>query len=336
MVTSRASLEPQFQRLQVFAIGIAALSTLWVSINPQAEQFLRSVRLEESRVQYPEDVVFFCGGLIHPANDRFSSLRDFIYSRKEDCLEGKRVILAEKAAQAFDSHIYDDLMDFEKFIASISRLILLISESPGSIAELGAFSQIPEISQKLLVYIHSQYYNENSFIKDGPVRYLENRNEQSVQEFGWSQDQNGLIDPVVAATLIPAFAAAMRSFERRQPRTERFDRNRVGHKILLAAGVIHLLGCCKIRELLEAFEILGFEFTEKQVKQFIFCLKLFGWVRSVKRDTTYYIYSGPLEAFIFRGMPNQRYFDFERARFDILRGYPEHDSRLSVLETTVL
>lgn len=305
-------------------------------MNPQAEQFLQSVQLEESRVQYPEDVVFFCGGKIHPAEDQFSSLRDFIFSRKDECLDGKRIILAEKAAQLFDSHIYDDLMEFEKFIASISRVILLVSESEGSIAELGAFSQIPEISSKLLVYIHSRFYNDNSFIKDGPVRYLENRNEQSVQEFDWPQNQHGMINASAAATLIPAFAAAMRSFERRQPRTERFDQERIGHKILLVAGVIHLLGCCKIREAIEALDNLGFNFTENQVKQFIFCLKLFGWVRSVKRDTTYYIYSGPIEAFIFRGMPRQRYFDFERARFDILQAYPEHDARLSVLETTVV
>ena len=305
-------------------------------MNPQAEQFLQSVRLEESRVQYPEDVVFFCGGLINPANDLFSSLRDFVYSRKDDCLDGKRVILAEKAAQAFDSHVYDDLMDFEKFIASISRLVLLVSESPGSIAELGAFSQIHEISSKLLVYIHSSYYNQNSFIKDGPIRYLENRNEQSVQEFDWIVNQDAFVDESAASNLVPAFAAAIRAFERRQPRTERFDRTRVGHKILLAAGLIHLLGCCKIREIIEAFDLLGFSFAEKQVKQFIFCLKLFGWVRSVKRDTTYYIYSGPIEAFRFRGMPKQRYFDVERARYDIIQAYPEHDTRLSVLETTIV
>lgn len=305
-------------------------------MNPQAEQFLKSVQLEESRVQYPEDVVFFCGGLIQSAGNGFSSLRAFIYSRREDCLPGKSIILAEKAAQAFDSHIYDDLMDFEKFIASISRVILLVSESPGSIAELGAFSQISEISPKLLVYIHSRYYNENSFIKDGPIRYLENRNEQSVQEFDWPQNDQGVVDAAAANNLVPAFAAAMKSFERRQPRTERFDKERVGHQILLTAGVIHLLGCCKIREIIEAFELLGFDLTEKQAKQNIFCLKLFGWVRSVKRDTAYYLYSGPIEAFLFRGMPKQRYFDIERARFDILRSYPQNDIRLSVLETTVV
>ena len=115
-------------------------------MNPRAEQFLRNVRLEESRVQYPEDVVFFCGGVIDPSDLRFASLRDFIFANRAIVLEGKRIILAEKAAEAFDSRVYEDLMDFERFIASISRIVLLVSESPGSIAELGAFSQIFEIS----------------------------------------------------------------------------------------------------------------------------------------------------------------------------------------------
>lgn len=251
-------------------------------------------------------------------------------------MPNKRVILAEKAAEAFDSHVYDDLMDFEKFIASIARIVLLISESPGSIAELGAFSQISEISPKLLVYVHSQFYGQNSFIKDGPIRFLENRNEQSVFEFDWSTDANGLIDVGTVAPLIPAFDGAMRSFERRQPRTEKFANARIGHRILLTAGVIHLLGCCKIREISQAMELLGFELTEKQVKQMIFCLRLFGWVKSVKRDTTYYIYSSEIEAFKFKGGKTPRYFDFERARFDILRAYDRDDPRLSVLETTVI
>ncbi|MEW6406238.1 MAG: retron St85 family effector protein [Chloroflexota bacterium] len=305
-------------------------------MNPRAEQFLNDVQLGESRVQYPEDVVFFCGGLIHPLPDQFSSLRDFIYTHRDNALVGKRIILAEKAAEAFDSHVYDDLMEFEKFIASIARIVLLISESPGSIAELGAFSQIGEISPKLLVFIHSQFYGQNSFIKDGPVRYLENRNEQSVFEFDWLTDVQGMVQVPSAVPLLPAFAGAVRSFERRQNRTEKFSDRRIGHQILLTAGVVHLLGCCKLREIAEGLEVLGFDFSEKQVKQMIFCLRLFGWVKSVKRDTTYFIYSGPIEAFQFRGNMTTRYFDFERERFDVLQAYDKNDPRLSVMETTVI
>jgi hypothetical protein len=227
-------------------------------------------------------------------------------------------------------------MDFEKFIASISRIVLLVSESIGSVAELGAFSQINEISPKLLVFINSDIYGKNSFIKDGPIRFLEKRNEQSVFEFDWVKDVDGRIVGAPPVHLLPAFAQAIRVFEGRQNRTERYSNEKIGHHILLTAGIVHILGCCKLREILEALLILEVEFSESKIRQVLFCLRLFGWVRSVKRDTTYYIYSGPIEAFQFRGTGFSRYFDFERERFEILRAYDPSDPRHTVLETTVV
>lgn len=304
-------------------------------MNLRAETFLQSVTLGDSRIQYPQDTIFFCGGKIS-ADGVFRSLRHFLYSRQEQFFPTYSVVLAEKAAELFDARVYDDLMDFERHIASISRIVLLVSESPGSIAELGAFSQIAEISEKLLVFLHSDYYAESSFVKDGPIRYLERKNEQSVWEFDWPSQDDGQIEAAQAQILVPALVGAIGTFARVQNRTERFDERRIGHRLLLVGGVIQLLGCCKIREISHALEILGVEFNEKQVRQAIFCLKLFGWVKSVKRDTTYYIYSAPLDATLFRGPFWSRIYDISRERFSILREYEEDDPRLTALETTAV
>lgn len=304
-------------------------------MNSQAELFFKKVRLESSKVQYPNDVVFLCGGEINHVTGTIKSLRDFIF-KTEMLLPRFQVLLAEKAATAYDSKIYDDLLEFERYIASISRIVLLISESAGSIAELGAFSQISEIRAKLLVFMHSKFYGESSFIKDGPVRFLENLNEQSVQEFTWTTSSAGNLAKASVEPLATPIELAVEGFMRKQPRTEKFDKRRIGHQILLVAGVIYTLRCCKLREILKSLELLGYGLTETELKKCIFCLKLFGWIQVVKRETNYYIYEAAASPFIFRGIGSLADFDPVRVRHDVLKAYPDNDPRLTVLDSVIV
>jgi hypothetical protein len=71
---------------------------------------------------------------------RPDSLRDCLW---RVCLLSRRlkgeVVLAEKANQLYRETKYTDLISFEEDIARIASLVLVIAESPGSLAELGAF-----------------------------------------------------------------------------------------------------------------------------------------------------------------------------------------------------
>ena len=65
-----------------------------------------------------------------------------------------------------------DLADFEKLVGEISFAIVLFPEAPGSYAETGYFSAIPELAQKcLLVLDHNQQAND-SFISLGPAKKI--------------------------------------------------------------------------------------------------------------------------------------------------------------------
>ncbi len=300
-------------------------------MNSRAEDFFKQVQLESSRIQFPEDVVFLCGGQMSTGEESVS-FRDFIFPRSDMIFENKKVVLAEKAATVFDSRIYDDLLQFEEWIASISRLILVICESPGAIAEVSAFSQIKEISNKLLVFMHSNYYSQNSFIKDGPIRSLERANESSVQEIEWICDKNGNIENERAKKMLPAIKFAITNFLRNQSRTEKFDQKKIGHRIFLVGGVIQTLACSKISEIEGGLELLGIKMSQKSIKMAIFCLEVFGWVRSVKRDTKYYIFVGGLDSFIFRDGRPSFLFDVPRIRYEIVLKYEKSDPRINILE----
>jgi len=304
-------------------------------LNDRAREFFERSQPDRSRVQYPEDVVFLCGGALGKSARSVKSMRDFIYRNRSEICAEKSVILAERAAERFDSRVFGNLIELERHIASISRIILLVCESAGSIAELGAFSMVEEIAARLLVIVHDEHYQANSFIRDGPLRFLESENERSVQQFRWLEKSRVSIDVESAELIKVPMSAAVKNFGRSQFRQEAFDADRVGHKILLVAGIVAYTRCCKIREITEYANIFGVELSQSEANKYLFCLEIFEWVKSVKRDTYYYYYNRPEMPFLFRGLDSRGSFDPVRVRHDIAQAYDDDDPRLNVIAESV-
>ncbi|EOY2408734.1 retron St85 family effector protein, partial [Yersinia enterocolitica] len=88
----------------------------------------------------------------------------------------------EKGYQlAFPEDLFEDLLEgqgghsllsLEKQLAEAVDLIVLIPESPGSFAELGAFSMKAELAQKMLILRLSKFKSGKSFINHGPIRLV--------------------------------------------------------------------------------------------------------------------------------------------------------------------
>jgi hypothetical protein len=98
------------------------------------------LKLDGVRVFRPSKFMFLCGGYI--SNDKEAkakNLRDYLF-RVRQIADKYNIVLAEKATQLFRDSEYDDLISFEEDIARIAAVVLVIAESPGSLAELGAFA----------------------------------------------------------------------------------------------------------------------------------------------------------------------------------------------------
>ncbi|EAT0463957.1 UDP-3-O-(3-hydroxymyristoyl)glucosamine N-acyltransferase, partial [Salmonella enterica] len=66
----------------------------------------------------------------------------------------------------------NSLLSLEQQLAEAVDLIILIPESPGSFAELGAFSTRKELAEKMLVLRQKKYKADKSFINHGPIRLV--------------------------------------------------------------------------------------------------------------------------------------------------------------------
>ena len=68
------------------------------------------------------------------------------------------------------------LLALENILASSVDAIVLLPESPGSFAELGAFSSNPNLVNKLICIANQRYKNKRSFLNYGPNRLIKASN----------------------------------------------------------------------------------------------------------------------------------------------------------------
>jgi len=63
-------------------------------------------------------------------------------------------------------------LQMEDKLGQLSDAVIILVESPGTFAELGAFSLSSELRKKLLPIINKQFESELSFINSGPIRWV--------------------------------------------------------------------------------------------------------------------------------------------------------------------
>jgi hypothetical protein len=242
------------------------------------------------RVHAPTSVVFLCGGVVSPSLATPVMLRDAFLRIATISAPKYKVILAEDAKPLVTDAGYDNLLRFESDIAQVVGQILLFVESPGSLAELGAFAALETVSPRLLVVLDEFHYNQSSFVKQGPLRYLEiKEGEESIvaldrTHVGIDSDGKiaGLNTANFAATVLPALDKRLSEL----PKSEKFDVENAGHAILLLVGLCQEFGALtqsEIRDFLKAFGIKDLRFSN-----FVYCAELLRWIRKIRKGNSIY------------------------------------------------
>lgn len=155
--------------------------------------FYDDLHFEGLRISRPSKFVFFCGGAI-PKNPKEKegphNLRDYL-TRVRPMRQSYEVVLAERAIQLYRDTEYRDLISFEEDIARIASVVLVIAESAGSLAELGAFVASPTISKVLRVVISEKNEGEESFVRFGPIQRVKNAKRDHLGVYPWRSRKSG-------------------------------------------------------------------------------------------------------------------------------------------------
>lgn len=108
----------------------------------------------------------------------------------------------------FDELLYSsktkDLLSLEGLLADSVDAVVIIPESPGSFAELGAFANDEMLRKKLICVVDKKYQKDKSFINQGPLKLVKKEN-----SFGLV-----FIDPKEVPTEIEKLVTALKKMKK--------------------------------------------------------------------------------------------------------------------------
>lgn len=261
------------------------------------------VDLDQLRVVRPSKFVFLCGGVIGATGTRRPiNLRDYLYRIKK-IEEHFNVILAEDAVDLYRLTSYSNLIEFEEDIARVSSLVVLISESAGSLAELGSFASSDIIRPTLRVIMSEDHSKAHSFVRLGPVKLVEFHRRESLGVFPWkSHRKNGWLN---VASVRSHYTSIRRYIVNQLKLTDlsnRYSHLAEEQKLLfIIYWVIYISWAISPSVLYDYIRKLGYNLTDKQIRDKVYCLEVVKWVERMEYGPKDYFFARwPTDPFDYR------------------------------------
>ena len=293
------------------------------------DELFAKIDLQSSRLKPYEGFIFLCGGPTDIKAPLPASIRDAIYRElAKDGETEKRIRVAEHYKDWSHDSIYRDLVSFEQHLAELSSVIVLVLESPGSIAELGLFSILEAFQRKLLIFIETDHYKSASFIKLGPVDYLEKMHSNSAECHRWMEKIGHHIqfDSKAAQDLQPDLAEAVLKRAGKAEPEHTFRHSSWLDTALLICDFLNLCSALTLREMRGILDKLGHVKTESELKQFLFILEKVELIAvEPKGDQRFYV--GIEDRQFYRFHLREGTVDFSRFRADQLTKYEKEDKK---------
>ncbi|WP_188911745.1 retron St85 family effector protein [Salinarimonas ramus] len=251
--------------------------------------FIDAINLQQWRLKRPHRFVFLCGGKLNEGAETPCSVREHFLRRchtRKELAAGIPIVLAEDVNQSFSPAKFNDLLELEKYVASLSEVNILILESAGSIAELGAFSQSSEIASRLFVAVKDDRHPVDSFISNGPLLFLEKSfGEEVVSNYPFISEGETLraSSPVVGDLYQDVFGiVSSRSIE------EKFKPRSKSHIMNLIAQLAYLFYGVTIIEMQSYLNRLDIDLDDREMRLMFHALQLVGWIQRRKYKQFYY------------------------------------------------
>ncbi|MDD5388689.1 MAG: retron St85 family effector protein [Gallionellaceae bacterium] len=276
-------------------------------------EFKATIVPAKSRIGSLSPWVFVFGGEA-PLNNEFASCRSvFLTWAHESGYELANFLKTPENYKEWNQFEgYDNLVDFERDAGCISRGILLFSECPGALAELGAFCMDDVLCERLLVVIEKKHYDDQSFIRLGPIRRIEETHDSDS------------ICVVNTTTNTEAFKAevagvgeALLNKVKALPKTQRFDSTRTRDQFLLVVDLVELFGGLTKKEIEDILMFMGIEHESKHLKRMLNLLALLGLIVPSEQLTQRFFVT-PRERYSFIDYTSQGEGGFDRARFKLV------------------
>jgi len=256
--------------------------------------FLASLDLNACRIEFSSaPIVLLCGGRVNNDHDAaggppaVKSLRHAITNALTDF----EVFRPEEITSWHADGVFKDLMSFERELAGICSLVVIILESEGALVELGAFSQLAEMSEKIVAISSNLYANDDSFINLGILRYILDKNVSSVKKYPWE-----ILNPsTISQEIIDDVTSDINEELAKLPKSQVFRANQNSHGMVAICELLRLFLALKEHEILEYLEVIGITISKEILKGQLFLLAEFKIIKKQSySDALFYVHTNEI------------------------------------------
>lgn len=222
-------------------------------------------------VSFPEFITIFGSKIsLKKRPTKPKSKRDAFYWWVLDHHAGLKdlLIFPESYNDWSDFATYTDLLLFERDLGHLTGAVLIFLESAGSIAELGAFSQIDSLSERLIVVVTQNNHPARSFISLGPIRSIE-----ETKKHPHSICVIPDVKPHALTAHIPVIFETLEKKRKRDDAVQTFNKSNPQHEILLLLDLINLFLVIQKTELQQLAQHFGIEMKLARLAQILFLLE---------------------------------------------------------------
>ena len=276
---------------------------------------LASLDLPSCRVEFSDTpIVLLCGGKVNfktSANDPDppqASLRHAI-TNFHTAFE---IFRPEEIPSWHHDAVFKDLMSFELELASICSLVVIILESEGALVELGAFSQLPELSEKIVAICPNQFINAASFINFGILRFISQKNSTNVKSYPWEPTKPADISQEVVGDV----ATDIQQELDKLPQSQVLKVDRSSHVMVLICELLRLFTALKEHEIREYLELFGVKITRETLRGKLFLLQSFRLVKVQNYSDAFFFMRGKENYHRLRLSPKEKDKPIDILRFE--------------------
>lgn len=295
---------------------------------------LRSaIKLERILLQRSALLIFVCGG---PTAAMPPSARQRFLQFAKVHIQDLRFFIAEDVFEALRATHSPDLLELEEHLATLCHCILIFVESPGAIAELGAFALDRDLAALVLPVVGVEHRHDKSFIIDGPIRKL---NQVSNFRPAVFADFPSILTsaPTIRDRLSKGIPRRPDGLDLRNYQTNSRFRHR--DRLFLLADIISLFAPIRFDELLEVLAVLyGAQSFQPHIE--LHLLRTLGLIKQISQTPSS---SGITQHYYVRADRDPRTFLLYRSlnpaklRARVICAYrKKNDGRLKLLADEIL
>jgi len=184
-------------------------------------------------------------------------------------------------------------------VADLADITVLFVESPGSIAELGAFAASDSLRPKTLAVVNSFYDQRRTFIIDGPIQKILNEDKSLVHFYRWNPAKlNSRATVKEFGAMAQGLTKFLKDRAKSLPKEQAFDINLRGHVLLMIADLIGTAGVVTSAEIAQCLKALGRQLDKEDLERNLSLLESTSFISRVRRSNEEFFVPGPSTQFI--------------------------------------